>query len=97
MSYILTSAEEISVGGQKTVEKAIIGVLLIFHCQKETCVKNVLIKSVDDTNLRSTVSTWKIVKQKIRKKSYNVIAQGEVPGKCNDVAISRECLSFAKV
>lgn len=46
------------------------GMLLIFCCQKKKglCVKNVLIKSVDDTNLRNTVSTWKIVKQKIRKK-----------------------------
>lgn len=34
------------------------GVLLIFHCQKEACVKNVLIKSVDDTNLSSTVSKY---------------------------------------
>lgn len=73
--------------------------LLIFRCQKKKglCVKNVLIKSVDDTNLRNTVSTWKIVKQKIRKKTYNVITWGEVPGKYNDVAMSGECLSFAEV
>lgn len=75
--------------------------LLIFHCQKKNlqqlCVKNVLIKSVDDTSLRSTVSIWKIVKQKIRKKAYNVLKQGEIPGKCNDVVMSGECLSFAKV
>lgn len=72
--------------------------LLIFHCQKKShCVKNVLIKPVNDTNLRSTVSSWKIGKQKIRKKADNVIKQGEIPGKCNDVVMSRECLSFAKV
>lgn len=71
--------------------------LLIFHCQKEACVKNVLIKSVDDTSLRITVSIWKIAKQKIGEKSYDVIIQGQIPGKCNDVAINRECLSFAEV
>lgn len=72
--------------------------ILILHCQKKRlCVKNVLIKSVDDTNLKSTVSTWKIGKQKIRKKADNVIKQGEIPGKCNDVVMHGEYLSFAKV
>lgn len=32
-----------------------------------------------------------------KKKADNVIKQGEVPGNCNDVAMSGECLSFAKV
>lgn len=54
------------------------------------------IKSVDDTNLRSTVSTWKIVKQKIRKKVYNVIKQGEVPGKCKDATMSGNASVFLK-
>jgi len=48
-------------------------VLLIFHCKKDVYVKNVLIKSAHNTSLRNTVSTWKIVMQKIREKNYDVI------------------------